>query len=464
MIPSKSIKLSAIAVAMASLLSACGGGSSSKETPFQAKAFDGVAIDFYLSGATVKFDDCNTSTTTDDNGKFNYTTTEACQESSITVTGGKDIVTGLDFDGVLKAKKINLQNLNVSSTASEVVISPLSTLEYYADAGSANLDSLLDKLSLSSLKGKNFTSFDPQLSATAEEMARIFLLQQIANKLDETSSSEAGFAQLIKALEASTTGLFVDGELNVTLLTAILDVETANNFDALYALLIEEIKAAGDNVDLAELIKDNEDLVEAIVKYTQSSAYKDILIAGKTLTELKASTATSPINLSLASLKTILNVNFKPSSNLVTSDSIQIAFKLKGTQGAQSEYLDVLVEKVDLTFKDGVLTKAVIPAGVKVSVRSSLYSVEAMAFSLNNDTDLGSSINLDALVNNNATLKNYYDRFYNLLNVGALIEAEAFIKSNSYNKTSAELEAEKLVTVGSSSFTGENLKAFFKLN
>lgn len=455
----KSIKLSTLSITLATLLSACGGSSSG----FQSKSFDGVAVDFYISGATVKFDDCNTSVTTDSAGKFNFTTTESCQESSITVTGGTDIVTRLPFTSQLKSKKIKLQDLSISSTAPEVVLSPLTTLEYYAEAKGVSLDSLLDKLGLSSLKGKNFSSFDPQASATAAEMAKIFVIQQIVNKIDKPGASEAGFSQLVSALNSSSNGLFVNGALNQTLVSALTDSSIAAKFDTLYGILTNAIADGGSNVNLANLIE-TKNLLPAIRDAILDAAYTDILIAGKSIAELKASSTTTPIQLNLASLNTLLNVNFKAASTTTTADSIQIAFKLKGIQNAQTEELNVLVEKVDLKFSNGALTSATIPAGTKISVSSTLYSVEDLSFTLQNDTNLGTTINLNTLTNSNDTLKTFYDKFYVLLNVGAQVEAEAYIKSENFSHASEGLEAEKTVTVGTSSFVGQNLKAYFKLN
>lgn len=70
-----SLKLTALAAATSLLLTACGGGSSGgdQSAPFVPKTVQGVAVDFYVGGATVYFDDCNGLTTTTNNeGKFNF--------------------------------------------------------------------------------------------------------------------------------------------------------------------------------------------------------------------------------------------------------------------------------------------------------------------------------------------------------------------------------------------------------
>ena len=55
-----SLKLTALAAATSLLLSGCGGSSSGGgSTPFTPKSVQGVAVDFYVGGATVSFDDCD---------------------------------------------------------------------------------------------------------------------------------------------------------------------------------------------------------------------------------------------------------------------------------------------------------------------------------------------------------------------------------------------------------------------
>ena len=81
---------------------------------------------------------------------------------------------------------------------------------------------------------------------------------------------------------------------------------------------------------------------------------------------------------------------------------------------------------------------------------------------INNDINLGSTINLDTLVQSNATLQGYYNRFYGLLPVGANVAAEAYVKSGNFSTTVAGLSP-ATISVGDLSFTGESLKAYFKL-
>ena len=114
----KHFKLSGCALAASILVTACGGGAS---PPNAVPGSSGFAIDDYLSGATVLCDSNNNSSidvgevtvTTDSSGFFKF---GAACTSSIVVTGGKNIDTGLDFTGKLKAP------------AGATIVTPLTTL------------------------------------------------------------------------------------------------------------------------------------------------------------------------------------------------------------------------------------------------------------------------------------------------------------------------------------------------
>lgn len=458
-------KLTTLAIAT-SLLAACGGGGGGSDKSFNSKKLDGVAVDFYVANATVNFDDCDTKTETNSEGKFVITTSPNCQATTITIKGGTDTATGLPFTGTLKSKTINLQNRSVDNTPNakpEIVLSPLTTLEYYAEEQDIALDDLLDQLDLGHLSGTDFSTFDPQESAEAEDMAKIFILQQLANLIEKNDPSVSGFEQIIEALNNSADPLFdsTNGELNTTLVTAIINSDTASGLSSIYEAITNAIENNPD-VALSELIKEDSSIIEQIIEVVQPYAYSDILVAGKTLSELKASNE-SPIDLSIASLNTLLNVSFKSvATEGEVIDTIQVGFKLEGKTGSQTETLDVIVNQVDLAFNDGSLTAAIIPAGTRVSIASTLYGVEETEFTINNDINLGSTINLDTLVQSNATLQGYYNRFYGLLPVGANVAAEAYVKSGNFSTTVAGLSP-ATISVGDLSFTGESLKAYFKL-
>ena len=107
----RTFKLTTLAIAT-SLLAACGGGGSSSTPAFPSKEISGAAVDFYLAGAAVNFTnpECEAAypdLKTDQDGKFSFTTTEKCQETGFTITGGIDTVTQLPFQGELKVKSNN---------------------------------------------------------------------------------------------------------------------------------------------------------------------------------------------------------------------------------------------------------------------------------------------------------------------------------------------------------------------
>lgn len=461
------IILTTLSLAIASLLTACGGGGGGSSS-FQSKTLDGAVVDFYVTGATVSLDDCGITTTTAAKDgvlfpAFDFTTTASCQESAITVTGGTDTVTGLPFTGTLKSKKINFQNRTVNTTKPEIVLSPLTTLEFYAAEAGVSLNDLLNKAGLGNLIGEDFSSFDPQQDATDEEMAKIFIIQQLANIIGDNASSSA-YEQIIDVLSNSSESLFTStGELNQTIVTTLTDISTAAGLASIYESLTDALDdAANSGKSLAEIITDSPEIIDEIIEVVQPSAYTDILVAGKTLTELGAS-STSPINLSKASLGTLLNVSFKASSTEVSSDSIQVAFKLNGVQNSKTKTLNVLVNQIDLTFNNGSLSSATIPAGTKITIDSTLYELEEAEFTLDNSVNLGSTINLNTLVQSHLTLQGFYDKYYSQLAAGTDIDAEVFVKSQKFSTTAVGLAPPSTVTVGSSSFSGESLKAYFKL-
>lgn len=98
-----------------SLLTACGGGSSSGVESPTSTAFSGTGVDGYLSGATVFLDinnnqaqDANEpSATTDESGKYTLSYTgvgELPATAKLIMFGGIDTGTGLPFSGVMFAK------------------------------------------------------------------------------------------------------------------------------------------------------------------------------------------------------------------------------------------------------------------------------------------------------------------------------------------------------------------------
>lgn len=190
-------KTTALAFATSSLLIAGCGGSSSDGGSAPRVEPTGKVIDFYLSGATVKFDDCNGVTRiTNSTGGFNFP--ENCFQSNVTVTGGTDIGTGLLFTGELRALAI--------PGASEVIVSPITTLISYTDAGIANTAKFAAQLGL---QNKNFLLVDPMtnkdvLKATVVTQQLLNQIQSVLIELKKKSvwhsnDTAAGFTSSYKS-------------------------------------------------------------------------------------------------------------------------------------------------------------------------------------------------------------------------------------------------------------------------
>ena len=187
-----------IAIA-ASLVAGCGSDHDdlppSNPNPPAAQA-KGKAVDFYLAGATVTFEDCNDQTaTTDATGGFNYPAN--CNSTALTVTGGVDIGTGLPFEGTLKAPQTTAGTLNIAS--------PLTTLITYA-GGAGDSAAVAAKLGLS---GKNLLTLDPMTDAAALKQTVVVqqFVDQIQKALIQLSTSGGGSLTPEQAARAASAAL-----------------------------------------------------------------------------------------------------------------------------------------------------------------------------------------------------------------------------------------------------------------
>lgn len=185
-----------IAVATA-LLAGCGGSSHDSLPPSNQPVAQGKAVDFYLDGATVTFDNCpnSPSVKTDKVGSFTYPA--ACNNIStaLTVTGGVDIGTGLPFEGVLKTPRAVPGALNIAS--------PLTTL---IAASGGNASDLAAKLGLS---GTNLLTTDPMGNAAL--LKQTVVVQQFVDQIQKTllqlSASKNGTMTAAQAAAAAAAAL-----------------------------------------------------------------------------------------------------------------------------------------------------------------------------------------------------------------------------------------------------------------
>lgn len=183
-----------IAVATA-LLAGCGGSSHDSLPPSNQPVAQGKAVDFYLSGATVTFDNCPNSVPAKTNATGGFTYPAGCDNTALTVTGGIDIGTGLPFEGVLKAPRAPVASLNIAS--------PLTTL---IAASGGNASDLAAKLGLS---GTNLLTTDPMGNAAL--LKQTVVVQQFVDQIQKTllqlSASSNGTMTAAQAAAAAAAAL-----------------------------------------------------------------------------------------------------------------------------------------------------------------------------------------------------------------------------------------------------------------
>ncbi|WP_228200190.1 hypothetical protein [Acinetobacter tianfuensis] len=514
----KSLKFSVLSIALTSLLTACGGGSGgSTETPFTPKTVSGTAVDFYLSGATVQFDNCKNTdgsfvtVQTNATGKFSFETTASCQNSPLTITGGIDIATGLNFTGTLKLKATDLQALG----SGKVVVSPLTTLQAYA--GSADIPTLLSNLglspeTLSKLQTSNYdlSTFDPVTDASAKDMATIFVIQQLANQiedslqavnnadgtpaLDVSKATEIAFGALAKHLETNTLFTAGTAQISPAALTTILNTAVANANTIIndpeteidnsvitqvnsnittVSNLMNAVVISGANLTAEELqtkLQNNEgNIQDNLQEQLKTPVYSGLELASYTLDQLKNSSSANPLNIGLSQLTNNLSVAFKlENAKTELKDTIKLAFKLNGTRGTKQESLNVTVNNILTTFNvDGSIKLATIPQGAVVTITSTLNNTNNATFTLDNNIDVSASngaISLQALIDSNATLKGYYNQFYGQLATNDAVTATAFVLPITYVVDSSLGLSSATVDFNGESFIGPSVTAYFKLN
>ncbi|WP_435337481.1 hypothetical protein [Acinetobacter sp. LH3_13] len=502
-----SIKLTALAAATSLLLSACGGSSSGGgSTPFTPKSVQGVAVDFYVGGATVSFDDCDGVTAeTDADGKFNYTTTQACNESALTVTGGTDLVTGLPFTGTLKVKKTKLQDLGSSTV---LVASPLTTLEYYVSSAQ-ELNTILANLGITNINASNLSTFDPVSSGTAQEMASIFVLQQLITQIEDSlqalPNSEGNAAlsleeatalainAVIETLKTPNQPLFDStGTISPTQLSAVLEaaVNTANekleekgaeiqvpeqlavqvqgNIQTLSDLVATVLTTGESANDLVNAIENNEGLLEQIQDIVKTPLINSFSLASYSLEQIKNSTAAAPLLVNRTDINNTARITFAMANTTTNvNESAEVGFKVVANRNALEETLDVYLDKLNIVFNtDGSIQSATIPAGATFKIASSLGSITNGTFEAASDISIASngSISLYDMVQQNSTLATYYNQYFNLLRAEDKITVTTVVAPRMY-VIDPELGLNSgSVTVANTSLNGFALTGHFKLN
>ena len=468
---SKALKTTLLSTAIAAFIVGCGGSSDNSTR-------QGVAIDFALDGADVFFKDCDYSVTTNALGKFDLPDPKNCLASEIIITGGVDTATGQDFDGVLKFKKTEFYTL------SDVVVSPLTSLEFYLDkAGKADqLNDVLAKLGIT--LDSDVKTYNPEEKSN-EIASKVFILQQLITIIEPkvNGNTETAVNAVIDELLTSTTNnLFqVDSiKLESSVVSGILAKAgiTGNEATFINSQVSELSKIVDDaqvpNQSIADLkteLTKQKDEIEAISTAAVAGRYTNagFEFAGSDLSTILASSSSSPLSLPLSNLSSNLNVKFKlvleDAKN--TTDTLRLGLKLVGTRNSATKNLDLIINKVRVGYDStGAITSATIPANTQIAV-STTFSGQPTNTIVSNTNDINiynnGAISLAAVVQSSPTLANQYNNYISQIAANDALEASAYVNSLAYDIDVSSL-AEDTLNIASLSLTGKKITGFFKIN
>ncbi|WP_333827227.1 hypothetical protein [Acinetobacter schindleri] len=430
-------KLTTLAIAT-SLLAACGGGGGGSSKPgFSSKEISGVAVDFYLAGADVDFTNSNCEAAypdlkTDENGKFTFNTTPNCQETGFIITGGIDTVTKLPFTGQLKVKEINYQ----TASTTEIVASPLTTLQAELPA---DFEQVLTNLGFS--LDEDVTTFDPVTDGSNEQLAAVFVLQQILTQLEDSGLTISEAVQAVQAAAEDTQLLNNEG-LNPAAVTAIFNTAadfTSNNevkealqvnqekVEALATTINTAVGSAG-NSNLEEYLNNSPAIIEDIQDNIASASYNDLSFAGYSIQEITNSQSSSPLSIDKNSIDSLAKVKFTLNNPVTATDSIKLGFQANATigQNGQLETLTAYISDVKVSFNDSTnISKITIPAGTKIEIETTLVNSPKGSFEVAQDTEFtGDSISLADLVTEFPILSEPYNDYKNLIVTSNQINAD----------------------------------------
>ncbi|WP_211467588.1 hypothetical protein [Collimonas silvisoli] len=220
-------------MAVVSMLAACGGGdgASTPVTPVASATAAGKAVDGYLNGASALCDTNNNGVadageavaTTDAQGNFTFA--PACS-STIVVSGGSSVDTGLPFKGTLKAR------------AGSIVATPLTSLMVNAGMTAAQIASALGLPA-----GTDISMTDPMSNADLHK--KTLAMQQIIQQVTDTlgalaqdsspATIQAIYSQVAKAvattlIAADPSAKLIDGgnSVSASLVSGIVQQSAAN--------------------------------------------------------------------------------------------------------------------------------------------------------------------------------------------------------------------------------------------
>jgi hypothetical protein len=387
------LKVSLVAAAAAAFLAACGGsggGSGDVGTPTAPIAptpplasTTGVAVDGYLSGSTVLCDtnangrlDANeVTTTTNTVGAFTFD--PGCA-APLVITGGTNVDTGFAFVGQLQAP------------AGAIVVTPLTTLMVVGNMTAAQVATALGLPA-----GTDPTRVDPANGANPELFKATLAVQQVLQQLAKTfSANDSADARnavytvtatkLAEALTATNAPRLVgnDGSVNITLLKdVVIDVAATLN-TTVTPLAVAGI--ADQIATQAESFVQSDGTLDALTRAARLVQAPEVVIdvraADNNFTALAAqglSLNGQPVSLAeFAGPNGVSVTDFRElglSFEVVGSPSVSvvssIAMELSETVANNPRRLQVMIDKVNISYNSGTRTWSIAPAvGAKVHV------------------------------------------------------------------------------------------------
>lgn len=422
-----------IAIA-ASLVAGCGSDHDdlppSNPNPPAAQA-KGKAVDFYLAGATVTFEDCDGKTdTTDATGGFEYPAN--CNSTALTVTGGVDIGTGLPFEGTLKAPQTTASTLNIAS--------PLTTLVFYSGGNSA---AVAAKLGLTGTDA-NLLTVDPMTSSKLLQQTVVVqqFVEQIQDALVQLSKDSLTPEQAARAASAALAARLKDDPQS----GAVVQL-TSTDFiqSAVQAAVLEAKNDLPDSMqaNITKIAENTAALTAAVIQQkvaTVNEAMKDVQVNPNnpqatlnnlgtkldTIADVATSPATANLIETLAAAITSPNVSAADLKELgqaiADKDTAKITQALSDIPEIPASVVDDLknidqlkdyIKLISLGLNDGQATDIQNTDNTSLSTTGSLNSVQVKlgkmgaAFQGNN---LTAQVGLNYRLNNGNTLDLVVDR------------------------------------------------------
>lgn len=515
----QAVKISALSAAMLTLAACGGGGGGGSSTPaYTSQTVTGVAVDFYLKDATITFKNPNcASVKTNHTGQFSFKTSQACQNSAMSITGGTDTGTGLPFTGRLQLKATDFNQAN------KLAVTPLTTLEkHLVDAGQQDqLANILANLGIRDEGTQDLSHFNPVTDGTARTAAVAFALQQLVNKIEDNLENlkvndsavfsadqaaqiaflavidvvkeQALFTQGAVSFDESTLNLVLDqaftaaeAALQAKDPDAMIPVSLMNDIAAdlskLAQLLDDLVKQSGDAQQLLNELKkpENQAILEETLKEPASEiitqpVYGNFAVAGYSVLDLKNSSQAAPILLDPKDIDKVLEFNFGINNTTkALEDNFRLGFSVQAHTGDRTETLNVILDEVKVTFdKTGRIATATISEGTLLTVDSSMkfpvpgqnasvsyiQTESPRTFSVSNNR----TISLSQLLQSDDRLASAYNNYKANLVSGNSMDAKIFVEPKNYLIDPALGLQVSTMKIKNYSFSAPSLKAYFRL-